>query len=309
MAENTAHQLAIIGESSYGVTPTNPTMQILRNTGCSIKPARASVDNPEVRADRQHAGLRLGSVSVGGSIDGILSFLTYSMLMEGALTEQFLIDTPSAGTNQLKNGVLRQSFMVERHFTDLAAADKPFHRYHGCEVAGMTFKAGPDANVDISAEIIAQSFTTDTAQLTGATYTPQTADKPMTLLGGNVSVGGASSGVTTSIDIAIKNAMSANPVATSNFGLRPSIGPIDVTGTISVYFLNSSNLDALMNETTTSLETTFTDGTNAYRIVFPLVQFTDAGVTTSGSGTMVESIPFRALPDPVTGATIIIEEI
>jgi len=308
MAENTSHQLSIVEESAYGATPTTPAFQILRNTGCTLKMTRASVDNPEIRADRQHAGMRLGSFSIAGNVSGVLSFLTYSALLEAGLTSAFQIDTPSAGTDQLKNGVARKSFTFERYFSDQLAAANPYHRYHGVEVSGLSIKGGPDSNVEITAELIGQSESRSGVALTGASYAPQTADDPMTMLGGNVLIGGVSSGVVTSFDISVKNAMNANPVATDNFGLRPSIGPIDVTGSIAVYFEGDSNISALANETETSIDVSFTDGVNIYRILMPRVKFTDAGVESGGTGTFIETIPFRALPDAATSATIIIEE-
>ena len=78
-------QAAFIQEAAFGVTPANPTGQILRFTGFSLAAERSQLNNPELRTDRQKAPGR-GGVTVGkGDLSGVLSFGTYDAFLAAAL--------------------------------------------------------------------------------------------------------------------------------------------------------------------------------------------------------------------------------
>lgn len=113
MSDAALHKLSFIPEVTYGVTPTNPEWQILRNTGLTLGLSKGTLQSNELRADRQIADFRHGTWQTGGDINGELSFGTYDTILEAALG-----GTWSGGAGVTKTATTLSAAAADDSFND-----------------------------------------------------------------------------------------------------------------------------------------------------------------------------------------------
>ena len=78
-------QHAIVRESTFGVTPTNPAFRGLRVTGSTLNANPQTVASDEIRSDRQVADLALVGTQAQGDLNAELSFASQDPDLEEAL--------------------------------------------------------------------------------------------------------------------------------------------------------------------------------------------------------------------------------
>lgn len=112
-------------------------------------------------------------------------------------------------------------------------------------------------------------------------------------------------------DIASLNVAVISIAYNSKESIKPSIGRCKVTGQISAYFEDSYLLDKFINEASSSLVFTLTDGEagNAMKFTIPKIKYTGGQPDVGDEGPITLSMPFQALLDPGTDATLKIERI
>lgn len=299
MSDSSRHSVAIIAESTFGTIPASPAFQNLRVTSCNLALNKASAQSEELRQDRQIAHFKMGSEDVGGDLGFDFSYGTFDMLLEAAL----------GGTwsgNVLKAGTQRRSFTVERYFGDIAPADKPWHRYLGCEVNSMALTIPTEGNVTGTFSLMGKEQSLGSAILTGASYTAATTTDVIDSFTGTFNEGGSASGIITEVTLNLQNGLTKKPVAGSKHTLQHSIGRSNLSGQVTVYFENAAMYEKFLNEQESSLSLTLTDGSNNYTILIPRIIYTAAQIETSGEGAIFLPLPFQALRDDTEGSNITI---
>jgi hypothetical protein len=78
MSDTNRVRVAYVEETSYGVTPGTPTLQILRLTKESLKQDTSTVTSQEIRSDRQTSDVIRVDVGASGDIEGELSYNAYN---------------------------------------------------------------------------------------------------------------------------------------------------------------------------------------------------------------------------------------
>lgn len=308
MANGSRHSMSYVAESSYGVTPSNPVFTPIRHTGTTLALSKESLQSEEIRSDRQIADFRHGSFQTGGDINVELSYGSFDYLLEAVLCGTWKADAPAAGTDQLKAGVTRRSFTIERHFGDLLAAQKPYHRFTGVEFNTLALAVAANAMITATFGVVGQGFSTDTAALTGATYSNATTTSPLDSFTGTLKENGSLIAVITEIQLNVENGLESRFVVGSKQSIRPSIGRSNVSGTITAYFEDSTLLDKFVNETESSIEFELPDGAgNLLTFKLPRVKYNGGQPDVEGEGPITLSMPFQALLDSVTGTNLIIE--
>lgn len=308
MANGSRHSMSYVAESSYGVTPSNPVFKPIRHTGTTLALSKESLQSEEIRSDRQIADFRHGAFQTGGDINVELSYGSFDDLLEAVLCGTWATDTPTTDTDQLKAGVTRRSFTIERHFGDLLTAQKPYHRFTGVEFNTLALAVAANAMITATFGVVGQGFETDTAQIAGATYTTATTTSPLDSFTGSLKEAGSLIAVITEIQLNVENGLDPRFVVGSKQSIRPSIGRSNVSGTITAYFEDSTLLDKFVNETESSIEFELPDGAgNLLTFKLPRVKYNGGQPDVEGEGPITLSMPFQALLDSVTGTNLIIE--
>jgi len=300
-ATGARHSMGFIAEVTYGSTPATPAFADVRHTGTTLALSKTTIESGEITADRQIKYLRHGNKSVSGDISIELSYGSFDDLIEAALCGTWATDTPSVGIDQLKAGVVRNSFTIERKFANIATPE--YHRYTGAEVNTFSLSVSPDAVVTGTFGIIAQDYANATAIIAGATYPAATTTEPMDSFSGTINEGGSAIATVTSLEFSLENGLNPLFAVGSDITLEPGIGKSRVTGTIGAFFQSKALLDKFVNETASSLDFTLLDPAgNEYFFDFPNIKYTGGQPDVSGEGEVTISLPFTALYD-VTDAT------
>lgn len=211
----------------------------------------------------------------------------------------------------LKAGVERRSFTMERHFSDLVEADKPYHRFTGCIVNTFGLTLTPDAVITGTFGIIGQGQTLAGTPVTGATYTPQTSTRVFDAFTGSLTEGGSPLAAITEMSLTLENGVTPRFVLFSDETILPGIGQSNLTGSVTVFFGSSAMLEKFINETPSSLEFTLEDlHGNQYIFNLPLISYTGGQPdTTAGGQSVTLTMPLQAIYDPTSDTNVSIVRI
>lgn len=308
MADGSRHSMAFIEESTYGTTPATPTLSPLCHTGTTLALSKNTLESQKLRNDRQISDFRHGAYQVGGDISFELQYADFDAILEAVLCGTWTSDTPIVGTDQLKAGTTRRSFTIERYFSDIQTADKPYHRFTGCEFASMSLSVAPDAMITGSFTVVGQGQDLDTVAITGSSYDTETGNAPLDSFSGTLKENGSTIAVITEIQLNLENGIDPRFVVGSQETIRPAIGRSNCSGQITAYFENSTLLDKFINETESSIDFTLPDlDGNELKFILPRVKYNGGQPDVSGEGPITLSMPFQALRDETETTNIIIE--
>jgi hypothetical protein len=300
MSDGSRHSLSYIAEATYNVTPATPAWKTIRNTGVTLSLKKESLKSEEIRNDRQIADFRHGAKQVGGDISVELSYGSFDDLLEAVTCGTWAAD-------ELKAGIIRRSFSMQRDFSDFAAGGKRYHRFTGVEINKLSLQVTANQIIKATFSCIGKNMATFTTDVAGATHPAASTTKPMDSFTGQLIEGGVPLAVVTELTLNIDNGMEARFVVGSNTTISPSIKRSDITGTLTAYFEDSVLLDKFLNETESSLEFSLPDvDGNSLTFLLPRLKYNDAPPDVKGDGPITISIPFQALLDPVSGSNIVI---
>lgn len=300
MASGSRHSLRYIQETVRGTTPATPALKTLRNTGTTLGLSKETLQSEEMVSDRMVRDVRGGAYSVAGDINFELSY--------GSLDD--MIEATMMGTwaaNVLKIGSMRRYFTMERYFADIAGADKPYHRFTGCELNTMQLSVNANAMVKGSFGVLGANMTSATTALTGSTYPAVNTNAIVDSFTGTLTEGGVAIAVITEIALSVENNIEARYVVGSKASIDPSLGRANVSGNITAFFENSVLLDKFINDTNSSIIFNCPGtGTQNYQFNLPNIKYTGGQPDVSGEGPITLSMPFTALYDNTQASSLVI---
>lgn len=303
-ANGSRHSMALVAETVAGTTPATPTFTPIRQTGTTLALTKETIQSQELRADRQIADMRHGNKQVGGDISCELSFGgAFDTMLEAVLCGTWEVDTPTAGTDELKAGVVRRPFTIERHFADIGQ----YLRYKGCEFNTWNLTVSPNAIITSNFGLIGRSMD-DPAQtaIAGATYDPGTTSSPFDSFSGTIEEGGSAIAIITELSLTLENGLSALFTVGSDTAACLSIARSNLSGSVTAWFESEALYEKFLNETESSLEFTLSDGTNAYGFSLPRIKYNSGQPDVSGEGEVTISLDIMALFDETEESQIVI---
>lgn len=301
MSDASRHQVYSVEEVTYGVTPATPVFETLRHTACSLGMSKDITVSEELRADRQIKCAKHGVKNVAGDLGFEISYGSYDDQLEAVLLGTWDTDGGGVGVDRLTAGTTRRSFTILRHFSDQQTADKPYHRFTGCEYNSMNLSVSPVGTLTGTFSMIGQDYLVEGTEPSGATYNAASDNCPFNGFTGSVSIDGTPISIITELTLTIENGMETRNVVGSDYTQFPTVGRSNITGQATMYFDDSSQVEKFLNETESSIEFELSDGTNHYEFVLPRVTYTGgANPDVSGEGAITLAVPFQALVDDVT---------
>lgn len=306
MSDGSRHSMALIAEVAYGSTPATPAFAPIRHTGTTLGLSKDTLQSEELRADRQIADYRHGARQVGGDINVELSYGSFDIILEALLGGTWDTDEPVADTDQLKAGVTRRSFTIERFFSDLTG--KPYHRFTGCEFNTMQLQVSANAMITAVFGVVGKDLTVNAVIVTDATYGDPTTNPPMDSFTGTLNEDGTPIAVITEIQLNLDNGLDPRFVVGSKTTERPSIGRSNLSGSITAYFETVALMEKFIDETESSIDFTLPDGLgNELKFILPRIKYNGGQPDVSGDGPITLAMPFMALYDETEETNIIIE--
>lgn len=298
---------ATVATSIDAVTGTATTQQFTRATGSFI------TDGYMIGDVVQFEGFTTGTANNANNffITAITALALNGIFLDGSL---IVADSASSAVTCAVMGSktwvpltnqTRDSYTIEHFYSDIGQSEV----FTGCRVSQMAVKLPSTGLATIDFPIMGIDATESTSQYFSSPAAASTG-QILAAVNGAMFMNGVQVAVITSIDFTINGTMTTGDVVGSNVAPDIFPGSVDVTGTLSAYFLDETFQSAFFNETEVSIVVALTaDNTpNAAFQVFTFPRCKLNGATKNdGQVGIVQSVPFVALLNnlsPVPGSIV-----
>lgn len=296
-ASGSNHGMSYVPEVTYGVTPPTPVFKPLRNTGTTLALTKDPIQSEEIRADRQIACFRHGNRQVGGNVNYELCFTDFDDMLQAALCGTWAAD-------ELKAGLTRRSFTIERNFADIATRI----RYTGCEVNTLSLTIAPNAVVSGVIGFVGKEQDPVNTMIVGSTYASNQGGCPFDSFSGTILENDIPIAIVTQIELNINNGITPNFVIGSKTTVETSIDRSNVSGTVTAYFESVALLNKFVNETPSSIEFELVnEAGDTLTFILPNIKYNGGQPDVSGTGSVTLALPFQALYSAGADSQIVIQ--
>ena len=296
IANSSQHKLHFDQETSYGQQDASTAYVEMEHTGCTFNVTKSAIESERIRGDRNIDDHRHGNITVGGEVTSELSYdASHLAIIEAALCGTYSSDVVKIGTEE-------RSFTFERNYADITDGD--YHYFQGMQVNSLAVSVAPDAMIGVTYGFVGKSLTVSDTIDTHGTTTPVGAYKPFDSFSATINEGGSAIANVTALDFTIENGLAPSFVIGSQTTKQPPLGKARVTGSLTAFFEDKTLLNKFLNETESSLDITFTDGTNSVKFDFPRVKFNSGQADSTGEDQISLSMDFVALYDSSEATTI-----
>ena len=277
MAKGYQSQVAMDFETTFGTDPGAPNGLAIPVNTFDVKGSRNLNSAQTIVGTRNPVEPFVGNNQVNGSavipVD-VLAMGYWLKAMFGAPT------TSGSGpyTHTFKLGTTQPSLVLEKKF---ATATASYMKMNGCKVSKFSLSAGGDgeltANVDIEGAKETVGTTAYDATLTAIALTR------FNQFQAAIKEGGSTLANATAFSFDLDLGLDTDVYVIGGNGYLGDLpeGVASVGGTLTTLFENTTLLTKAINNTETSLEISFTNGTNILRFTFPevLLQMNTPGIT------------------------------
>lgn len=293
-ASGSQTRFAYVPETVFNTTPATPQLQELPKQSHTLGITKELITDPTITSDRLQQEDRHGNISTGGDLVVSLRHGVYDDLFEAGLGGTWT-------SNVLKNGTTYRSFTVE----DGNVVQSRFKRYTGVRVNTINMEVNPGSIVTTTFGLMGAGLTTSSTALDATVPQAGGASKrAMSHVGGAITVGGAPA-IATAMTINIDNGMDPAYAIGSSTALDVIWADSVVTGSVTFYVEDTlTNFNNFLNEVSTSIQLTLTDGTNSYTILLPKVAFNSWDAPVSGPGLLFATVNFKASKNDATACSI-----
>lgn len=287
IANGAQHSLFYIAESTYGTTPSTPTLIPLPHTAVSLNMSKDGIESEKLRGDRQVEDFRHGNRQIGGDVTSELEYGELDDWIEAAMGGSWTTDV-------LKSGSTRRSFTIQRRFGDLATAE--FHNHTGCEINSMAVSVAPNQMATITFGVVGKDLSISTSQFASSSDATAGTEVPFDSFTGSITEGGSTIATVTAIEFTVENGLEPLFSVGSQTTNQPSIGKSRITGSLTTYFDSKALYEKFINETESEIVLTLTDvDGNDYEFDFPRVKYNSGQPDVSGEGAVTVAMDFIAL--------------
>lgn len=293
-AQGAQSALTFVEESSFGVTPSAPTMVSLPYVSHSLRLQKQRLQSQEIRGDRQVRIDRHGNRNALGDIVVELKDTDYDTLLESAFFSAI-----SSGT--MKAGVTPKFMTIEDWASDISQA----RQFTGCAVDRMQMRIAPNSMITTTFSLVGSDMTQAGSRL-DASPDAATGGEPFDAYSGAITEGGSTIGLVSSLDFTLTNSLNPTFVVGSDATPFLEYGNCLVEGTVEVYYQDAVLLNKFLNETESAMTVTLDDPTsgNSYTFTFPRIKYNGGDVPVSSPQSRLITMPFVALYDDTEATNI-----
>lgn len=300
-AQGSRSGLRYIKESTFGVTPSTPTLIEIPYSTHSLNLTKERVSSNDIQPDRMLRVDRHGNRQAGGDITVDLRKGDFDPFLESAMFSTF-------STNTLKVGTTPQYLSIE----DAAFDISQYRLFTGMAVSGMSVSMAPNQMVTSTFTMVGQDGGISSTSAASST-TNQSNNQPFDSYSGDLSIADAGALLSSveniqSLEFNLQNSLSPTFVIGSDLAPKLEYGLAVIEGTISAYFEDGDYVNRFLNETETQIEVSVNDptGSNPYTFFFPRVKINSAEVGVSGPSSRIINMSFVALYDSVEDSNLTI---
>jgi len=287
--------VSTINEATYGVTPGTPEMTLVPVITNNINLTKALFDDPTIYADSQVRNVRHGNKGVAGDVSFTYTVNNYDTWLESLMQNDWTADV-------LKFGEEKKSFTIERGFDDI----NQYAKYTGTAVDTFSIEVNTDGVVQATFSFVGQDMTIDGTSL-DSTPTDASDEDPFVHLDGTFLEGDAVANNCTLLGISMEVSKNLDQIyCLGNDTIKePTVGMIEVTGTITAFFEDADMLNKFINEVDSKLKFTLTDPTSNYHEFYlPQIVYTTANIDQADAGIIPIEMEFTAVYNTTEATTM-----
>jgi hypothetical protein len=294
-AQGSRSRLSYVVESSFGTTPSSPSMITLPYNTQSLDLSKQRVQGNEILSDRIPRVDRHGNRNAAGDIVVDFRDTDFDDFIESAFFNTF----SSAGV--LTIGTTPQFMTIEDGALDISE----YRQYTGMGVSSMAIRVAPNSMVQATFSMVGQDLTQSATSL-DSTPTAPSGGEPFDSYSGSISDGGSEIAVVTAMDFTINNSFAPTFVIGSSATTQLEFGQAMVEGTLQVYYQDEVLVNKFLNETESTLQLVVDDPVSgsSYTFDFPAVKYNGASVPVQNPQSRTVSMPFVALYDSADATNI-----
>lgn len=286
-------------ETTFGTEDATVTEDFyeLRNTEDSLNLVRDNFVSDERRGDRGIHDLRLGNKQPAGDIGFELSYAAFDDFIEAALGGTW-------AANVVKAGTTTRSFTLVKAFNDISR----YQRFTGSVLNTWSLEVNPNAMVTGSFGFICKDMDASTGTYVDtASLTDASTNTPFDGFTGSITEGGSSIATVSAFSMSLDNGFERNFVLMSSTNPQVTSGKSNITGSVTLYFEDTTEYEKFVNETESSLVITLEDvDGNSYEIDLPRIKYTSADVPVNSDGAVMITMNYQALYDDTDESNIVI---
>lgn len=300
-SQGSRSELRFIAESTFGVTPTTPTLARLPIKTHSLSLTKERLEGQDIQADRMPRVDRHGNRNAAGSIEVDLRKGDYDTFLESAMFSTFT-------TNIMKIGTTPKYMTIE----DAALDISQYRLFTGMAVSTASFSIAPNQMVNTTFEMVGKNMTQSGATASSGTPTAITGNAPFDSYNGSIFEGGVleanALGTVTSIEFSITNSLAPTFVVGADTTPQLEYGRAVIEGTMSVYYEDNSLINKFLNEVETELQVSVASpgGADEYTFYFPRVKYNGANVPLANPQSRIIELPFVSLYDSTEASNLVL---
>jgi hypothetical protein len=313
-------QLAVVAETTPGVTPATPSFDLVRITGEGLTFEPTSTQSNEMGGSSR--GVK-DSILTGAQVTGDINFElakspAFEKLLAAALANNWGNDPHNltVTADQVYDYSLLKTFTIEKRWKLDDTPTYSYHRFSGCMINTMTLSITPGEPITGSFGLVGNDLKLGTAAIVGATYNPAGANPVMTaplvtsiVLKDPITgqpVTWLNNSCFTNVEISINN--NGRGIQCIGFlGTKETVlGRFECSISGSLYYANDEPLQALIDQDEFEFEVVCTDSAgHSYTFDFKRVKFSTATVVATGTNEdVLVDFTLQGLEDDVHPITV-----
>jgi len=303
-------QLLLIEEATWGTTPGTPSGYLIPVSGIGGSwYSRNLIDNPELRGNRNPPAPVEGNVSTNGSFTSTLHLDAIGWILKHGIGDFATTGAGDPYTHVAKVGFsgasagdMETGLTLEIGHTDIAQ----YLSYTGCRINTIGISASSEGVATLDVGIIGKGApAVDTSSL-DASPTSYTSDA-QSHFAASIEEGGSSSAIVTQVDMTLNNGLddSLRTIGSSGEIVDLPETAATVTGSLTALFQDMTLLNKGINNTESSLQLAWTDGTHSLTLDIPELVYEPSSPAISGPAGVMVNLNFRAYYANGADATIL----
>lgn len=289
--------LSYIAEATFGTDPGTAKQEI-RYTGESLNFNIDNTVSDEIRSDRNTTDLIQVSAEAAGDINFELSYGSFDDLIEAAFASTWQTDTPSAGLDTIEPGITLKSFSIDKHFQD--AETESHFNFTGMRVGTFSLDFSVGSIVTGAFSFMGLDATgTEAAPSPSATAPSTTSVMNAVTNVSNVLIDAGAAGCLNTFSMVLNNGLRGQDCVGNLGHSGISLGRIDLTGNLNIYFASMSEFTKFKAGTAFELTFDLTDAAgNKYSFTFPELKYETLTIVSGGlDGDVMAEASWRGLYD------------
>lgn len=280
-----------INEVTYGTVPATPSLKAVPFSSFSVSVEKDELTDSRIDGTRQVKNLRYGNKNVSGELSGDFSAVDYDDLIASAMLNTWTANAITIGSTK-----------VSQTFEESQLDIVKYRKTTGCVMNTMSIDAPIDGNATITFGFNGKDSSYTLGSTTAGTsldsngYTPAAHNVPFTHVNGTMTDElGSLIGVVQGISLELDNGYDGTYVWSKAEANSQTYKKANVTGTLTAYYVDEVLINKFLNETTSQLTFSLTDGTHVYTFVMGKIKYTGAESAVDSDGVRTITLPFRAL--------------